>query len=187
MAQTKTDSVSETEYRRLALGNAQLELHRGELREKPGMSVEHNEVMMQLLSELSRQLDRNAYHLRGNIGRIRRSADTYYIPDVAVIPAALVQALRQRPGSLDAYSDPLSLVVEIWSPSTGDYDINVKLVDYQQRGDLEIWRIHPYERTLTAWRRQPDGAYAETMYRDGVIHPDSLPGVAIDLEALFAP
>ena len=187
MALTKTDYVSEAEYRRLALGNRQLELHRGELREKPGMSVEHNDVMTHLLSELYRQLDRNEYRLRGGIGRLRRSADTYYLPDVAVIPAALVQALRQRPGSLDAYSDPLPLVVEIWSPSTGDYDINVKLADYQQRGDLEIWRIHPYERTLTAWRRQPNGEYAETVYREGIVQPEFLPGVEIDLETLFSP
>jgi len=25
---------------------------------------------------------------------------------------------------------------------------------------LEIWRIHPDERTLTSWQRQPDGSYA---------------------------
>jgi Uma2 family endonuclease len=106
---------------------------------------------------------------------------------VAVIPAALVQALRQHPGSLDAYSDPLPLVVEIWSPSTGTYDINEKLRDYQQRGDLEIWRIHPYERTLAAWRRQSHGEYSEIVYGAGVVQPESLPGVAIDLETLFAP
>lgn len=187
MALTKTDSVSETEYRRLALANTRLELHRGQLREKPDMSVEHNDVMMQLLSELHRQLDRDEYRLRGGIGRLQRSADTYYIPDVAVIPAVLTQALRQRPGSLDAYSDPLPLVVEIWSPSTGNYDINEKVRDYQKRGDLEIWRIHPYERTLTSWRRQPDGEYSEIVYRACLVQPESLPGVAIDLDTLFTP
>jgi Uma2 family endonuclease len=102
------------------------------------------------------------------------------------MPTALEQTLRERPGSLDAYSEPLPLVVEIWSPSTGDYDINQKLPGYQQRGDLEIWRIHPYERTLTVWRRQPTGAYAETVYRGGVVPVASLPGVTIDLDALFS-
>jgi Uma2 family endonuclease len=78
-------------------------------------------------------------------------------------------------------------VVEIWSPSTGDFDMVEKLPDYQQRGDREIWYVHPYRRTLTAWRRQRDGTYSETIYRDGVVHSDSLPGVVIDLETLFAP
>jgi Uma2 family endonuclease len=182
-----TTPVSEETYRRLALGNTHLELHHGQLREKPGMSVEHNDVMMHLISLLDRQLDRGAYHLRASVGRLRRFPDTYYIPDIAVVPAAMVQALRQHPGSLDAYSDPLPLVVEIWSPSTGGYYIKEKLPDYQQRGDLEIWYIHPYERTLTTWRRLPDGAYAEAVFRDGVVRPESLPGVTIELDALFEP
>ena len=59
--------------------------------------------------------------------------------------------------------------------------------DYQQRNDREIWFIHPYERTLTAWRRKEDGSYAQAVYRSGLVQPASLPGVAIDLDALFAP
>ncbi len=35
----------------------------------------------------------------------------------------------------------------------GRVDVESKLPDYRRRGDLEVWRIHPYERTLTAWRR----------------------------------
>ena len=61
-----------------------------------------------------------------------------------------------------------------------------KLPEYQRRGDLEIWRIHPYDRTLIAWRRRPDGSYAQTTFTGGVVHPVALPGVAIDLDALFA-
>jgi Uma2 family endonuclease len=86
---------------------------------------------------------------------------------------------------LAIFSGPLPLVVEVWSSSTGDYDVDTKLSVYQQRGDLEIWRIHPYERTLTAWRRQPDASYQETLHSDGTIKPMALPGVAIDLDALF--
>ena len=48
--------------------------------------------------------------------------------------------------------------------------------DYLARGDLEIWYVHPYERTLTAWRRQSQGIYTETVYRGGIVHPESLPG-----------
>ena len=74
----------------------------------------------------------------------------------------------------------------MWSRSTGDYDVEEKLAVYQQRGDLEIWRIHPYERTLTAWRRLPDGSYDETIHHEGVTRPTALPSVEIDLAALFA-
>jgi len=56
---------------------------------------------------------------------------------------------------------------------------------YRERGDAEIWFIHPYERTLTAWRRQPDGTYREDLYRGGLISVVSLPGVTIDFDALL--
>jgi hypothetical protein len=46
-----------------------------------------------------------------------------------------------------------------------------KLREYKGRGDQEIWRIHPHERTLTAWRRQPDGSCSETVYRTGTVQP----------------
>jgi Uma2 family endonuclease len=186
MALTKTDIVSEETYRELALSHKLLELHRGQLREKPVMSVEHGAVADHLLAQLYGQLDRGKYRIRTNFAKLRRSADTYYIPDVAVIPVAFEQALLANPRSLDAYGEPLPLVVEIWSPSTGSYDIKEKLPGYQHRGDAEIWYIHPYERTLTAWRRQPDGTYQETLYRDGVIEPLALPEVTIPLAALFS-
>jgi Uma2 family endonuclease len=85
------------------------------------------------------------------------------------------------------FSGPLPLVVEVWSSSTSDYDGDTKLSDYQQRGDLEIWRIHPYERTLTSWQRQPDGSYQETIHRSGSVTPIGLPGVTIDLKTLWDP
>jgi Uma2 family endonuclease len=189
MAITHTEQMSEHEYREFALGDpgGRWELVGGRLREKPGMSFEHGRVMMRLAARLYNQLDPNEFEVRTQHARLRRSAATYYVPDVAVISIAIARALIERPGSLDAYADPLPLVVEIWSPSTGDYDIDAKLPDYQRRGDLEIWRIHPYERILTAWRRQPDDSYVETVYRGGIVRPVLLPGVAIDLDALFEP
>jgi Uma2 family endonuclease len=186
MSVTRTEPVSEETFRRLALGNPRLELHYGQLREKPGVSVEHASVMHRLLAQLYAQLDRDDYEIHPNFARLRRSADTYYIPELVVIPAAMARALRARPGSLDAYSEPPPFVVEIWSPSTGEYDVDAKIPAYQRRGDAEIWRIHPYERTVTVWRRMPDGAYSETIYPGGIIAVASLAGVTIDLAPLFA-
>jgi Uma2 family endonuclease len=163
----------------------QWEMHRGELREKPGMSFEHNDVMFSLGFFLQLQLDRSVYRLRVNAGHIRHRHDSYYIPDVAVIPVALGEQLRGRPDMLESYGQPLPFVAEVWSPSTGDYDVDSKVPEYQGRGDLEIWRIHPYERTLIAWRRQPDGKYTKTAYSGGTVEVASLPGVTIDLDRLF--
>jgi Uma2 family endonuclease len=179
-------SVSERTFELLALEDPEghWELHCGHLRRKPGMTVEHNRVAFWLAVALADQLDRNAFDVRANMGHVRRPPDNYYIPDVCVIPMEMVRPLFGRRG-LEAYAAPLPLVVEVWSASTGDYDVETKLLEYQRRGDLEIWRIHPYERTLTVWRRQPDGSYIEAQYSGGTVQPIALPNVTIDLDRLF--
>ena len=162
------------------------ELHCGRLVRKPAMTFDHNQVTMRLAWQLMDQLDRNAFNVRANMGHVYYASDRFYVPDVYVVPLALAADLRGRADQLEMYRDPLPLVVEVWSPSTGDYDIEKKLPEYRRRGDLEIWRIHPYERTLTAWVLGPEGTYTESVYRGGTVRPAALPGVAIDLDALFA-
>ena len=147
------------------------------------MSWEHGEAMFRLGHLLALQLDRHQFRVRVNHGQVRRSEESYYIPDVLVAPARIGASLRGHP--LEIFTEPLPLVVEVWSPATGAYDIDQKIPEYQARGDLEIWRLHPYDRTLTAWRRRPDGTYAEQRYDGGVVEVGSLPGVGIDLGSLF--
>ena len=174
-------------YERLALEapDRKWELWDGHLREKPGMTFTHNDVAVELGFLLRMQLDRSEYRVRVDAGRVHRPEATYFIPDVFVFPLAYVTPRLRRDDVLEVYDRPLPLVVEVWSRSTGDYDIAAKLPTYHQRGDEEIWLVHPYERRLTAWRRQSDGAYSETVYRGGVVPVASLPGVAIDLDALL--
>lgn len=187
MATTVTALVSEEEYRRLALDDesGKLELFRGQLREKPWMSARHGRSTIDLVAQLLAQLDRRRYRVSLGQARLRVWADTYYIPDVVVLTAEMERKVDEDSPTLDAHVDPAPLVVEIWSPSTGTSDIDRKIPGYRQRGDLEIWRIHPIERTLTIWQRQPDGSYTVEMIRGGIVEPASLPGVTIDFDALF--
>ena len=179
--------ISEDTYERVALEDpeGQWELVCGRLRSKPAMTTEHNDVMRELDGQLRDQLDRQTYTVSVNSARLRISNGSYYVPDVCVLPRASVRRLLQTPGRFEVYDEPMPLVVEVWSPSTGEYDVEEKLREYQQRGDLEIWRVHPYDRTLTAWCRRIDGGYPETVYRGGAVAPAALPGVAIDLQRLF--
>jgi Uma2 family endonuclease len=149
------------------------------------MTFEHGDVTYELGRLLGNQLDRRQFRIAINEWRVWRSDATIFIPDLVVVPIAFIDEFRGQPGKLAIFSQPLPLVVEVWSASTGDYDVDIKIPVYQQRGDLEIWRIHPYERTLTSWVRQPDGSYRKTVYSDGIVTPIALPGVEIDLARLF--
>jgi Uma2 family endonuclease len=93
--------------------------------------------------------------------------------------------MRDLPNALEVYNEPLPLVVEVWSPSTGQYDVDTKIPDYRRRGDTEIWRLHARDRTLTVWHRQSDGRYSEATYTGGIVWSMALPGLSIDLDELF--
>ena len=179
--------VSEQTFRQVALEDPEghWELHCGRLRQKPALSTDHNHVMTFLGGQLFRQLDLEEFEPRVNAGHVQHTPESYYIPDVFVVPTALVRPKRGS-HALETYEVPLPLVVEVWSPSTGDYDLKTKLLQYQRRGDAEIWLIHPFDRTLRAWRHQPDGTYAEAQFQGGTVQPVALPGVTINLDALFA-
>jgi Uma2 family endonuclease len=159
------------------------ELYDGRLVEKPGMSWQHGRIVTRLISALDQQLDESEHIVFTEL-RVRRPEATVLQPDVMVVPAEYGDIIEALP-SLAVFTGPVLLVVEIWSPSTGGYDVDTKVPVYQQRGDLEIWRIHPYERTLTRWVRQVDGSYRESLHRGGVIALAALPGVAIDLNAIL--
>jgi len=175
-------------YRRIVAEdpNGTWELVDGRLREKPGMSFQHHDVCAYLSHDLIRQIDRAQFRVHIGGTRLERNERNYFVPDIAVIPAALFEPLMKgRPYALDFFGEPLPLVVEVWSPSTGSYDVDEKIPQYKARGDKEIWRIHPYEQTLTIWRRRPDGTYVESFHKNETVSPAFLPDVAIDLGGLF--
>jgi Uma2 family endonuclease len=179
--------VTESTYKKVALEdpNGRWELHCGQLRQKPLMSADHNQTIFRLLASLFQQLDLQAFQVRSDLGSVRLLSSGYYVPDIYVVPAALVHP-QLGASPLEVFTAPLPLVIEVWSPSTGEYDVETKLPEYQARGDLEIWCVHPLAHTLRAWVRQPDGRYVETLHTGGVVRPSALAGVQIDLGTLFA-
>jgi Uma2 family endonuclease len=180
--------VSDELYEQVALADPehQWELHRGELVRKPAMTMEHDYLTGRLARILGRQLDMDQFDVADNRARLRVSSGRHYVPDVCVVPVEFIRRRLTRSPRLAIFDEPMPLVVEVWSPSTGDYDVESKLPEYQQRGDQEIWLLHPYDRMLTAWRRQPDGSYATTRYTSGAVEVGALPEVVVQLQELFA-
>jgi len=170
------------ERRALGLDFLRTELHEGVLVEKPVMSRIHGDLGMELAFAFRTQVDPARFRLRANHAKLAAPGRSYFIPDIAVLPADVALA---DPTAADLYHDPVPLVVEIWSPTTGDYDAAVKLPGYRQRGDAEIWWLYLPDRSLTRWVRRPDGGYDEETLHGGVVESVALPGVRIDLEALL--
>lgn len=180
-------AVSLATYEQVALedGDVTWEYVCGRLREKPGMTQEHNSVQFLLAFQLASQLDRGRFTVRSNAGRLGTPSGNAYVPDVFVAFSDWSRS-QAGTGKLELYTRGLPFVAEVWSPSTGAYDIDTKLPDYFARGDEVVWRVHPYEKTVRAWTRQPDGSYLESEHGGGTVAIASLPGVAIDLAELFS-
>jgi hypothetical protein len=82
------------------------------------MRIRHGEIPMLLGQVLLSRLDRSEYSVLAEL-RVRRPTATVFMPDVMVVPTAYSEDIRDRP-VLAIYSEPLPLVVEVWSPSTGN-------------------------------------------------------------------
>jgi len=175
-------------YQQVALEDPEghWELIGGHLRQKPGMTAIHDYTGDSLGRTIADQLDKNVLNVRINNARLRVGTGSFRIPDVTVLPMATIRRrLKAASPELDVYAEPVLFVAEVWSPSTGGYDFEVKLAQYRERGDAEIWFVQPYDRAVTIWRRQPDGSYVESYHAGGTLAVGSLPGVSIDLGRLF--
>src|SRR3954452_7046549 len=97
--------ISEANYEHLALSDPdrKWELRDGFLREKPAMTSDHNWLGQKLGYMLLSQLDWSTYRVRTDAGRGRRPGGTYFIPDVFVVPTALVRPLLGRSDILEVF------------------------------------------------------------------------------------
>lgn len=182
--------MSEAQYLEMVFwDNCTFELYQGRLTEKGGGTAPHNSITTELGLLLFNRLENagraDRFSVRINGGRLRESAQDFYVPDVFVFPTEFAIPLMNMPDVAEVYGDPVNLVCEVWMPPIDGYDHDFKLPAYRRRGDQEIWRVDPYVRTVTSWRRQSDGGYTETTYHGGVASLDSLGGITIDLDALF--
>jgi Uma2 family endonuclease len=83
---------------------------------------------------------------------------------------------------------PPDIVAEVRSPSTWNRDIGVKKNLYERHGVGELWLVDDRSSTVLRYRRSGDGfdEGEEIAAPDTLISPQ-LPGLELDLAALFAP
>jgi hypothetical protein len=179
--------VSVETFRQVALEEDQgvWEWEHGRLLRRPRGTVLHNHQLSEFYRQVSLQLDDEQYSMRSNGGYVTLPGERYLVPDVFVLPSLYMDDFLDRPDDLEEYERRMPFIAEVWEEPTDEYDVETKFPAYKARGDLEIWRIHPREKSVIAWRRQQDGSYSESHYTGGRVPIESLPGVTIDLDRLF--
>ncbi|MCX7013538.1 MAG: Uma2 family endonuclease [Candidatus Sumerlaeota bacterium] len=102
-------------------------------------------------------------------------------PDIAVICDLKKLDDRGCRGAPD-------FVVEVVSPSTSAKDQIQKTALYERHGVREYWVIHPTDKLLTVRLLGADAKYGVPVIREGKgrIEVATLPGLEVDLDAVFA-
>ena len=110
---------------------------------------------------------------------VRIDRSTAYEPD------ALVYCGRRLPGDAVEVPDPI-IVVEVLSPSTGNYDKAGKLVGYFMLQSLQHYLIVDPDRRVIVHHRRDGEAIATRIVGTGVLRLDP-PGLDVMVEEMLGP
>ncbi len=81
---------------------------------------------------------------------------------------------------------PPSLVIEILSPSTGQYDRVVKMDLYARAGLPEVWLVTPFPQSVEIFRLDGDGYRRHAAYtHTQTLTSPTLPEIKVDLAPVF--
>lgn len=89
---------------------------------------------------------------------VKLADDTVFVPDLLVLPLG-DEAERRWVG-------PPLLAVEILSPSTRVFDLNVKKGKFEAYGCPSFWIVDPDMPSLTVWELR-NGTYVQTAFGEG--------------------
>jgi Uma2 family endonuclease len=161
--------------------DARVELIEGEIIDMAPIGKDHQSIVDQLNRMFVRAVGDNAI-VRVQ-GSIRLSQWSEPEPDLVL--------LNPRPdfyrGEFAAGTDTL-LVIEV-SDTTLRYDRDVKVPLYARHGVPEVWIVDVQNDTLLVYGDLHDGKYEQqvALERPATALVTRLPGIALDLAALFAP
>jgi Uma2 family endonuclease len=178
--------ITVNEYHRMAevgllAPDARVELIEGEIIDMAPIGKAHTSVVDQLNRLLVRAVGDDAI-VRVQ-GSVRLSQMSEPEPDVAL--------LKPRPDfyrSEWASGADTLLVIEV-SDSTLRYDRDVKVPLYARHGVPEVWIVDLQNDQLLLYCSLSDNAYEQqtSAARPGSMSVTALPGVVVDLTAVFAP
>ena len=156
------------------------------VKEPPAPSRSHQEVVGELFLQIRLALEGKPYRTYvapfdvrlPKSGEADDRIDTVVQPDVLVVGGLEKLDERGMRGAPD-------WIAEVLSPSTASHDHVLKVPVYERAGVLEVWLVHPIDRTLTLYRLK-NGSYGRPIVLElkGRTAIAAIPGVTIDWDRL---
>ena len=169
------------DYRRTP-DDERYELLDGELIMVPAPRVDHQRVVLRLASVL------HAFVEERGLGEVLAAPCDVVLSDTDVVQPDVLFVSRERahvvvPENVRGAPD---LVVEVFSPSTGERDRTVKRALYARHGVREYWQVDTQARTVTVLRSSGADFETEAVYRgDRTARSAVLDGFGVGLERIF--
>ena len=158
------------------------------VKEPPAPSRSHQEVVGELFLQVRLALEGKPYRAYvapfdvrlPMCGEADDRIDTVVQPDVLVVSDLEKLDERGMRGAPD-------WIAEVLSPATASHDRLLKVPAYERAGVLEVWLIHPLDRTVTLYRLEK-GRYGRPIILElkGRTAITAIPGVSIDWDRLPA-
>lgn len=154
----------------LEISELKLEYHDGDIFAMAGGTPEHGMLAAGLTTLIGQQLPPSCRVLNSDVKLRVTATGLSTFPDLSVVCGELQRAQDDE----NSVTNP-ALIVEVLSPSTGEYDRGEKLRHYQQMPSLRlVLLVACDEHRVTAVRRAGSG-WTTTEHRDGedvvVEHP----------------
>lgn len=157
------------------------------VREPPAPSRSHQELLGQIHLQVGLALEGKrcrAYVAPFDVrlpkaGEADDCIDTVVQPDILIVCDLKKLDERGMRGAPD-------WIAEVLSPATASYDEVVKIPVYERAGVLEVWLVHPTERTVTIYRLE-DEHYGppSVLEMKGRTPISAVPGVSVDWDRLL--
>ena len=166
----------------LAMSDLRLEFHDGDIFAMAGGTPEHGMLAAGLIAIIGRQLPASCRVMTSDVKVRVLATGLSTFPDLSVVCGALERA----PDDQNCITNP-SLLVEVLSPSTEDYDRGEKLSHYKQLPSLQnvLFVAHDARRITLMTRRGDEWDVVEA--RDGETVVVATPPLTFAVREVFAP
>ncbi len=143
--------------------------------------IDHNLAVVNVSSALSAVLRERPCMVLGSQQRVARAERGFFYPDVVVVCGPIAR----HPKDSETITNP-TLLIEVLSPSTKDYDRAQKFDHYRSIDGLdEVLFVSIERREIERRRRMPNGDWVSSWFTRGVVELASA-GVSLDCADVFA-
>ena len=126
------------------------ELINGNLYEMSGISIFHNDIVLNLLVLLKRLLPKDRYKLTFESYKYRTPDRNFFYPDVMICEADSARYYAEKP----------VLIAEVLSPSTRKFNLVDKFIQYQKAETLQYYLcIEPEQQVIIFYFKNEEGEW----------------------------